>query len=97
MCTKYTYTHTHTLSLHTLTHRYSVYMYRCEQCHGLLRPDVVWYGEGMDFDLLSKVDYALRHCDLYILVSLNTEICTRQESINRPSNVHVVEVFYIII
>lgn len=47
---------------------------RCEKCHGLLRPHVVWYGEGMDFDLLSKVDHALRNCDLYILVGSSSQI-----------------------
>ena len=42
---------------------------RCESCGGLLRPHVVWYGEGMEYDTLAKIDLALRNCDLYIQVS----------------------------
>ena len=41
---------------------------RCEGCGGLLRPHVVWYGEGMEYDTLAKIDLALRNCDLYIQV-----------------------------
>lgn len=47
---------------------------RCEKCSGLLRPHIVWYGEGMEWDLLSKIDHALRNCDLYIQVGSSSKI-----------------------
>ena len=64
-----THTHTHTYT-HTHTHTDVHVLCRCEKCSGLLRPHVVWYGEGMDYEVLAKVDHALRNCDLFLLVSL---------------------------
>ena len=43
---------------------------RCENCGGLLRPHVVWYGEGMEYGTLAEIDHALRNCDLYIQVRI---------------------------
>jgi len=47
---------------------------RCGNCGGLLRPHVVWYGEGMEYSTLARIDFALRNCDLYIQVGSSSQI-----------------------
>ncbi|KAF4088826.1 hypothetical protein AMELA_G00059160 [Ameiurus melas] len=43
---------------------------RCDErgCDGLLRPDVIWFGETMDSHVLTKVEKELDACDLCLLV-----------------------------
>ncbi|XP_036375255.1 NAD-dependent protein deacylase sirtuin-5, mitochondrial-like [Megalops cyprinoides] len=43
---------------------------RCEdsECNGLLRPSVVWFGETLDSDVLTKVEKELDMCDLCLVV-----------------------------
>uniref|UniRef100_A0AAY5EX53 NAD-dependent protein deacylase sirtuin-5, mitochondrial n=2 Tax=Electrophorus electricus TaxID=8005 RepID=A0AAY5EX53_ELEEL len=43
---------------------------RCNQggCDGLLRPDVIWFGETLDSHVLTKVEKVLDACDLCLLV-----------------------------
>lgn len=41
---------------------------RCEHCGGLLRPDVVWFGEMLDSHLLSEVDVAAGRADVCLVV-----------------------------
>lgn len=38
----------------------------CPQCRGLLRPDIVWFGEIPYF--LSEIEEALKHCDIFLIV-----------------------------
>ncbi|KAK1797311.1 hypothetical protein P4O66_008686, partial [Electrophorus voltai] len=42
---------------------------RCNQggCDGLLRPDVIWFGETLDSHVLTKVEKVLDACDLCLL------------------------------
>jgi NAD-dependent deacetylase len=40
---------------------------RCP-CEGLLRPDVVWFGEPLPFDLLKRAIRAVESCDLMLVV-----------------------------
>lgn len=40
---------------------------RCA-CEGLLRPDVVWFGEPLPFDLLKRAIRAVEACDLMLVV-----------------------------
>lgn len=51
---------------------------RCEQqgCGGLLRPHVVWFGESLDPDILTRVDQELEKCDLCLVVSVYTDDVT---------------------
>ena len=39
----------------------------CEKCGGLIKPDVVLYGEGLDNEVLYKVSEAIDKCDLLIV------------------------------
>ncbi|KAJ8367416.1 hypothetical protein AAFF_G00317960 [Aldrovandia affinis] len=47
---------------------------RCEDagCAGLLRPDVVWFGETLDSDILTQVEQELEICDLCLVVGTSS-------------------------
>ncbi|NP_001187449.1 NAD-dependent protein deacylase sirtuin-5, mitochondrial isoform X1 [Ictalurus punctatus] len=47
---------------------------RCEAqgCRGLLRPHVVWFGESLDPDILTRVDLELERCDLCLVVGTSS-------------------------
>ena len=41
---------------------------RCAHCGGLLRPDVVWFGEMLDHDVLSAAEAAAARADVCLVV-----------------------------
>jgi len=41
---------------------------RCKQCDGLLRPDVVWFGESLPRDQLEAAVEAARSCDVFFSI-----------------------------
>ena len=41
---------------------------RCPRCDGMLRPDVVWFGEGLPPDALGTAVTAARSCDLFLSI-----------------------------
>ncbi len=41
---------------------------RCPDCGGLLRPAVVWFGEGIDPGVLEAASAAARGCDLFLVI-----------------------------
>jgi NAD-dependent deacetylase len=41
---------------------------KCESCAGLLRPDVVWFGESLDERMLSKVYGCLQRAQVMLIV-----------------------------
>jgi len=41
---------------------------KCKDCGGLLRPDVVWFGESLDGRLLNRAEDAARACDVMLVV-----------------------------
>ncbi|XP_075441787.1 NAD-dependent protein deacylase sirtuin-5, mitochondrial isoform X1 [Ascaphus truei] len=47
---------------------------RCEEhgCSGLLRPDVVWFGETLDSNVLGEVEKELEICDLCLVVGTSS-------------------------
>lgn len=47
---------------------------RCEKtdCHGLLRPNVVFFGETLDSHILTKVEKELEECDLCLVVGTSS-------------------------
>ncbi|KAL0966176.1 hypothetical protein UPYG_G00291920 [Umbra pygmaea] len=47
---------------------------RCEKnnCHGLLRPNVIWFGETLDSHVLTKVEAVLDTCDLCLVVGTSS-------------------------
>ncbi|KAK4316437.1 hypothetical protein Pmani_012401 [Petrolisthes manimaculis] len=47
---------------------------RCKECSGLLRPDVVWFGEGLDSNILERADDELSVCDLCLVVGTSSVV-----------------------
>jgi NAD-dependent deacetylase len=41
---------------------------RCEKCNGLLRPDVVWFGESLPREELESAVIAARSCDVFFSI-----------------------------
>ena len=41
---------------------------KCTKCGGLLRPNVVWFGESLDPDILNKAVESARNCELMLVV-----------------------------
>jgi NAD-dependent deacetylase len=41
---------------------------RCKKCGGLLRPDVVWFGESLPLDQLEGAVEAARTCDVFFSI-----------------------------
>ena len=41
---------------------------RCEACGGLLRPGVVWFGEGIDPAVAAASERAVGNCDLFLVI-----------------------------
>ena len=45
---------------------------RCPQCGGPLRPDVVWFGEGLPQEALRKAWLAARECQVFFSIGTST-------------------------
>lgn len=41
---------------------------RCKECSGLLRPDVVWFGEALPRDQLEEAVEAARSCEVFLSI-----------------------------
>lgn len=46
---------------------------RCPHCGGLLRPDVVWFGEGVSRELVRRAESAA-DCDLFLCIGMKTMV-----------------------
>ena len=46
----------------------------CTVCGGLLRPHVVWFGEGLDSTILSRVYEEIKTCDLCLIVGTSSVV-----------------------
>jgi len=46
---------------------------RCPHCGGLARPGVVWFGEGLDPNILAAAD-AATHCDVFLTVGTSAVV-----------------------
>lgn len=47
---------------------------RCEQCGGLIRPDVVWFGEMLPVDAFAGAEAASRQCDVFLCVGTSAVV-----------------------
>lgn len=47
---------------------------RCAKCGGLIRPDVVWFGEALPLDLFSKAESAARQCDIFFSIGTSAVV-----------------------
>ena len=46
----------------------------CPRCGSLLRPDVVWFGEGLPPEALATAIAAARTCDVFLCVGTSTVV-----------------------
>ncbi len=46
----------------------------CPQCHGRLRPDIVWFGEGLPGDVWSAATQAAYECDVLLVVGTSAVV-----------------------
>jgi len=46
---------------------------RCPHCAGLARPDVVWFGEPLDLEVLTEARRAAR-CDLFLTIGTSAVV-----------------------
>jgi NAD-dependent deacetylase len=42
--------------------------YKCEQCGSWLRPDIIWFGDMLNRDVIDEADRIIRKCDLFISI-----------------------------
>lgn len=47
---------------------------RCPHCGGLVRPSVVWFGEGLDPDVLTAATNAAAHSDVFLTVGTSAVV-----------------------
>jgi NAD-dependent deacetylase sirtuin 5 len=47
---------------------------KCNKCDGLLRPAVVWFGEGLDSNVLGQSHNELENCDLCLVVGTSSVV-----------------------
>lgn len=47
---------------------------RCEECGGLLRPDVVWFGEALPRDQLEPAVEASRSCEIFLSIGTSAVV-----------------------
>ncbi len=47
---------------------------RCEACRGLLRPNVVWFGESLNPDILGRAEAALSRCQAVLVVGTSAMV-----------------------
>ncbi|KAI1704163.1 sir2 family domain-containing protein [Ditylenchus destructor] len=47
---------------------------KCKECSGLLRPHVVWFGEGLDNDVMEAANYHLDRCDLCLVIGTSSVV-----------------------
>ncbi|MBM4068016.1 MAG: NAD-dependent deacylase [Planctomycetes bacterium] len=40
----------------------------CTTCQGLLRPDVVWFGEMLPLDIWARAELAVQDCDCFLVI-----------------------------
>jgi len=42
--------------------------YRCERCGGWLRPDITWFGDALNQEIVNRAVEAIRSCDLFVSI-----------------------------
>jgi NAD-dependent deacetylase len=47
---------------------------RCSSCGGLIRPDVVWFGEMLPDEALTKAKASARRCDVFLSVGTSSVV-----------------------
>lgn len=66
----------------------------CASCGGLLRPDVVWFGENLPMDIFGQAESAVRGCELFFSVGTSGAVfpAAGLPLLAKDSGAYVVEV-----
>jgi NAD-dependent deacetylase len=70
----------------------------CPQCHGRLRPNIVWFGEGLPEDVWHTARLAARECDAFLVVGTSAvvhpaaSLIPLSQSASKPVPAKVIEV-----
>jgi NAD-dependent deacetylase len=46
----------------------------CPHCGGMMRPNVVWFGENLPEDVWMKAEQATLHCDVFLSIGTSSEV-----------------------
>ncbi len=67
---------------------------RCRQCGGLMRPDVVWFGEMLPQEEMEAAEDACRRCELFLSVGTSAVVypAAGLPLLARASGAYIVEV-----
>ncbi len=49
-------------------------LHRCTSCTGLIRPDVVWFGEMLPMEVLEKATHASSKADVFLSIGTRAEV-----------------------
>jgi len=58
---------------------------RCPHCHGLIRPGVVWFGEGIDRTVLERSANAVE-CDLFLTIGTSSVVYPAAQLVHEARN-----------
>jgi len=58
----------------------------CEICGNWIRPDIVWFGDSLNFDVIGKVNERISTCDLFISIGTSGVVFPAAEFIYKVSN-----------
>lgn len=47
---------------------------KCRMCNGIVRPDVVWFGENLPVEAFSKAEAAARRCELFFSIGTSAVV-----------------------
>ncbi len=66
----------------------------CKRCGGLLRPDVVWFGEQLPEEVFQKAEQAARRCSLFLSVGTSSVVypAASLPMTARESGAYIVEI-----
>jgi len=66
----------------------------CPECEGLVRPDVVWFGEMLPPDAMDRASEATTTCDVFLSVGTSTVVypAARLPMLAKEAGAYVVEV-----
>jgi len=67
---------------------------RCAECDGLIRPDVVWFGERLPADAVERADSAAQRADVFLSVGTSAVVfpAARYPVVAREQGAYVAEI-----
>jgi len=48
--------------------------YQCERCHSWLRPDIIWFGDNLDLDVIDRAHELIQNCDLFVSIGTSAVV-----------------------